>query len=1153
MRIAHLADIHARKDRADEVFASFDTVEAEHARNPFDLFAFSGDFWDGSVLNVAGSMMMAFIERVRRLAMLAPVVMIEGTPAHDAPGSLEVFETLSTEYGISVLRPGVAYFLEGGGISTRPEGAHALLFGVPEPSKKWLLAEAGATGKEAADKAVRDKLRALFLGLGGMRRQHEDLPCILLYHGEVIGSKTATGYGAEQGTGLTVTADDLAAVGADYIALGHIHEPQQIKGLPAYYAGSFYPKDFGETHKAGANIVEIKNSPIDPETNDYVSPTGYEMEVSRLDFPHPQRLSIKAEFYSPDEVSGRIVSFEPTMTRDERILYNIDTETEALLSNGALPGSRVWPNVLPTETVRAGDIGEKKALADKVVVWGENSSTTITDSILAKARELEAAAAVGVVGKSGATIRIDSLRLRGAKGIWKNQKKDEIFLDLSAYDSGVIALVGKNGKGKTTLIENMQPWAQLLTRDGTLKSHFRLRDSCRELHFTDLSTGWKYRATIEINAATASGGAEYWLHVDKGTGYEPLPGITGRLADYETAIGELFGSLEMYLWTAFATQDPPDLSKATKGQRKALFAELSGIDYLERYKETAKGKADALDSEIARLDYQIEAAESVAASLPEKKDELEARRREVDATAKDMKRLEVEGIAARKAVDDAVDAERKASESVQKATRAASDLATAECAIKDTQAEIEGYKLATEKRPAAEATIREYEATAKRRDELAKEKAAVDQKNHEALLTYQDTTRGILAKQDQARRELDEARRTLSHLESAAAVAASNLKAEIADHCPTCGQLLPEEKRTALKEAHEQDVQTAKNAKADLERYNEVVNQKADALRAIVFSPEPVPTPFEKAQELNDLTVDLSFMESEARAAREVINAAQTAAIRSEEAERRITDKKALIVALRPAADGLEEARQVHDVAISTLSTKKAEYENIRSAYQEKREANAVAGSAVSMLIRAIAEAEKVIQGAANAEKERGEKALESADWRTLERACGPDGIQALELDALAPSIALMTNKLLQASYGERYSVRFDTTRIGGKGSKARQIEDFLIFIQDAETGEEQEIGTLSGGEAVWFRKALYDSFAIIRAQNTGIRFATAFLDEADGALDPIARQQYLAMLQAAHSESHRHHTIIITHSAELQAMIGQTIDVAALGPKEAV
>ena len=87
-------------------------------------------------------------------------------------------------------------------------------------------------------------------------------------------------------------------------------------------------------------------------------------------------------------------------------------------------------------------------------------------------------------------------------------------------------------------------------------------------------------------------------------------------------------------------------------------------------------------------------------------------------------------------------------------------------------------------------------------------------------------------------------------------------------------------------------------------------------------------------------------------------------------------------------------------------------------------------------------------------------KQTDAAEWRYLERACGPDGIQALELDAMGPGIAAIANKLLQAAYGSRFQVEFRTTRMGGQGSKRKQIEDFQIWILDSEDGSEQLMET---------------------------------------------------------------------------------------------
>jgi exonuclease SbcC len=140
-----------------------------------------------------------------------------------------------------------------------------------------------------------------------------------------------------------------------------------------------------------------------------------------------------------------------------------------------------------------------------------------------------------------------------------------------------------------------------------------------------------------------------------------------------------------------------------------------------------------------------------------------------------------------------------------------------------------------------------------------------------------------------------------------------------------------------------------------------------------------------------------------------------------------------------------------------------------------------------------------------------------------------------------------VANSILESAYGSRFRIEFRTTRIGGFGSQKKQIEDFQIVIHDSQDGSEQLLETLSGGESIWVKRAIYDAFGIIRDRKTGTKFLTVFMDECDGALDPEARINFFRMLERAHYESGRIHTIVITHSQESQEFVNQKIEMAAL------
>lgn len=1165
MKLCHIADLHFRKESFTEISQSIRTIIEEHGRKPFDAILIAGDTWHGPVQNTADAMFPGFVSLIRDLAECAPIAMIYGTPSHDTEGSLEIFETLQVAHQVEILRPGIPYGLSNRGMiydmrnEDLPEGdaPRALLFGIPEPNKKWLLANQGAIGKDEADKAIREAVRTLFLGLGGMRKEHDELPCVLLYHGQVSGAKSGTGFTVETGAGISVSRDDLAMVGADYIALGDIHEPQQIAGIPAFYPGSIYPLNWGETHKAGANIIEIRDEgPNEDGSRCIMAP------VSRIEFSHPQRLHIYttapldiAKQVAFHGAAGKLTWLEIEAARDA----SIDTEKilKELIVAGALPGSRVTLNILQTETVRAGEITEKKALRDKVQVWANNSSLTLPAGVIAKADELErdAISQGGII--QGAHIRIDRLILRGAKGTWKKSHKDEIDLDLEKLGPGVIAVASVNGSGKTTILENLHPWPRLWTRGDertALKDHFRLKDSFRDLYFTDERTGFKYRAFISMKADTASGGTEYFLYRNSGAGFEPMPGINGRQEPYLAAVAEIFGTQEMYLRTAFVTQGPttvaPDLSRATKGQRKALFAELAGIDYLESYKLNAKARWVDLDSQVSLLEARVNAAQGVDEEITDTLEEIEMQDHEATLNASMAESIKAKGLSLKSAIDEArliVQAQQKKAE---QRSRLLAEIKRLLADIDSDEDLVALFKEAAGRRGEAERQLAQIKKLETRLSELKDERAHIDDLNRIALIRNQEAERGYNSLRDSVRDHADKFRRELSRLERDIAVAKSRLSAPIADHCPTCGQILPEDMIEHLAAEHVALEDEIARLSGQMNSVQALMTEAEAELQNLQLPKCEILKVFEGVKELAEIQAQLSSLnETWARA---TITKADEATIRIEEAGKRTAERKARINCITGTElPELDFDPEQLPKATQSLHLLEDELEIARRQYTETMNLAAAAHASAESGRKRLASAQKRKDDRDRSAEEMLTLQGEASEWHLLEKACGSDGIQALELDALAPFIAAVANRLLSGAYGSRYQLEFRTTRIAGTGKKTKQVEDFEIFVLDTESGDEQEIATLSGGESVWIKKALYDAFGIVRSNNTGIRFQTVMMDEADGALDPDSRMQYLHMLEAAHIESGRYQTLIITHSPELQSMVDQVIDVTKLEPRK--
>lgn len=836
MKFLQLADLHGKPERADDFLKSLSVARDRATSDAVDLIILAGDIWNGVIRNTRGSRFPEMIEGVRSLADVAPVVMVYGTPTHDADGSLDIFPTLDSKFGITILQPGKAYLLtdsKGIILDADPSmvgviNGKAILFGVPEPSKKWLIEDA-ASGAEA-EKSVRDRLRGLFAGLGAIRRLYASLPCVLVYHGQVGGAVLQNGELLDNGSGIRPSIDDLAMVDADYYALGDIHKPQQVGILPAYYPGSAYLKDFGETHEAGCNLVEIGW-----DEEDVVPLKDMLLTITRVPFGHPVNVTIKVKadlilgltatpFLKSKITPGNRVKLEITCTKEEAPSIDEDAILEHLKVLGAVAGSVVEKKTIMTETVRAQEITELETLEAKALVWFAQSKKEAAPSVLAKIKAIEAETETpdDQQGPEKRFRNVSTL-IRGSKGFWTRQRKDEVFIDWEALGPGVVAYVGPNGYGKTTSFDFSKPWPVPVSRPPkTLKNHFRLRDSLIENVYFDEVSGVRYKTKITIDAGIASGKTEYYLFRDIGQGYELVPGIEGRLDGYVDAVETIFGSLDIYMRTAYAAQkatsDRPDISEATKGEKKALIAELAGKDSFAIYQGAAKVRGDEIEAGLIPKQAEIDAKES---GLPDEqglKDQVGIHTEAQKSAHEELARLTVFGKQAQTKAEALGVLSAQNGQREQQATEAESLVKRANEDHAGTIANIAIYQGSVDAKSGAERTVQEFDALtiAVNREEKAY------QQHLEAKQAEQRTV-------DEARKVYDEKVRVHREIQAGQRGAAASAREEWDN-----GQREARESWDRTKAAHDKTVNLKREALATTRRtadqYHLVVSGLVDEI-----------------------------------------------------------------------------------------------------------------------------------------------------------------------------------------------------------------------------------------------------------------------------------------------------------------------------------
>lgn len=260
MKILHTADWHAGRtlhgvSRTPEIRAALREVAALAVEEQVDLILVSGDVYDGKRPGPdADEAVYEFFITTGGAGI--PSVVIAGN--HDSPRRLEAVRGILELARVHVIgEPKVA---GQGGVFDLPVGNEvARIAALPFVSERRLVKVAELLEADPGQwrERYRQGMRALLTNLtASFSSQTVNL---LLLHTAMEGVKLS-------GSEYTFTCTEDYCLGADalpdadYVALGHIHKPQAVRGFPenaGRYAGSLVQLDFGEQgEEKYAYIVE---------------------------------------------------------------------------------------------------------------------------------------------------------------------------------------------------------------------------------------------------------------------------------------------------------------------------------------------------------------------------------------------------------------------------------------------------------------------------------------------------------------------------------------------------------------------------------------------------------------------------------------------------------------------------------------------------------------------------------------------------------------------------------------------------------------------------------------------------------------------------------------------------------------------------------
>lgn len=360
MRILHTSDWHLGKmleniSRIEEQREFIDCLCERVEQENVDLVLIAGDVFD--TYNPSTAAEELFYEAVERLGGKGrrAVVVIAGN--HDSPERLCAASPLAYKQGILLLgypsSNAGEYGIREGDIKLVNSGPgwlelgigeckhNAVVLTLPYPSEarleEVLVSQAD---EESIQSAYSEKVGRILQELSANFR--EDTVNLVVSHIFVRGGDPSDSERVIQVGGAMTVAPEVFPVNAHYVALGHLHRPQAVKGspVPAYYSGSPLAYSFSEVDYSKAMYIvdtvpgeAAKVTPVllhcGRPLKKWVAKNGYEEVLQWCEAGRDLGAWIDAEIHTGRvitmeeqkklrELNRGIINLRPVLTEDQK-------------------------------------------------------------------------------------------------------------------------------------------------------------------------------------------------------------------------------------------------------------------------------------------------------------------------------------------------------------------------------------------------------------------------------------------------------------------------------------------------------------------------------------------------------------------------------------------------------------------------------------------------------------------------------------------------------------------------------------------------------------------------------------------------------------------------------------------------------------------
>lgn len=799
-------------------------------------------------------------------------------------------------------------------------------------------------------------------------------------------------------------------------------------------------------------------------------------------------------------------------------------------------------------------------------------------------------------------MKILSMKLRGAIGIRKGHGQEEVSLNFKDFSPGLVAISGRNGTGKTTIIENLHPYRCMVSRDGSLTTQFYLKDSYRVLEFEYNKK--RYESKILIDALT--GASEAYLF-EEGKALND-----GKLTTYDTAIENLLGSRDLFFNSVFSGQKSKGIAQLKPAEIKTLFFELLNLNHYEIYCEKAKARLREKQLELSSIEGEIKMLMETVSEVTEA---------DLIRGKETLQYLEEAILTSGNALSKA----RKQKDSLQTASIKTESLLSSNGAILDEIETKRGRIIEIEEalqRDLAQMRISAEEELKKCGDDENRNQKLIEIqekiKRAEKLMMNLDTIQENITKNKELETKLKEIRENIDR-QSQMLRNGMEHKQELQSRLPL--DLIRELQKQIFESELQEGRLKKELEKAEIEYQlidevpcDEITGSNCQFLKNAHLMREAIPAI------KNELTSISLTLESD-RKVLEGLNSTKidleneinqfeqvTQIIKEKERELRLeasrTEMEITDLGRHPWESLLQEAQKagndikLHEMEIEAFAKEEESLRKQRQSINERYEAleDEKRRSAAEIADQILTDINKLEEDynpnlpeslsnirceieSIDSQIERHSEDIDLLNARVRDHQAKLTKIE-LELESARQNQAKIntkqTEKILIESEVKDYAFlakAFDKTgipvlKLENSGveisSRANELlslfenkfrivfettswtkdkkklkETFLINV--VEDDGACNLSDKSGGQQVWLETAIQLAISLVVRQQ-GRQIETSFLDEKDGALDIDNAYSYVQMLEKAHSMSGVHNTFIITHRPELLDMIPQKV-----------